>query len=93
MSRTATYKGKTYRLEFLGDTKFGRRAKLAFMDGSKEFWVAADLVTPAGPVATPGNPNGYGYEGNQHRRCVRCGEKMDNRGRLCWDCKSGAPCD
>lgn len=44
-SRTAQYKGRTYRLEYLGATKFGRRAKLKFMDGSKEFWVEAGLVT------------------------------------------------
>jgi hypothetical protein len=43
--RYATYKGKTYRLLYLGSTKYGRRAKLAFRDGSKEFWVAAELVS------------------------------------------------
>ena len=42
--RYAAYKGKTYRLEFLGETKFGKRAKLSFLDGTKEFWVAAELV-------------------------------------------------
>lgn len=47
-TKTATYKGKAYRLEFIGPTKFGKRAKLAFMDGSKEFWVSADLVTVGG---------------------------------------------
>lgn len=44
-NRTASYKGRTYRLEYLGATKFGRRAKLAFLDGSKEFWVDASTVT------------------------------------------------
>ncbi len=43
-SQTAEYKGRKYRLAFCGETKFGRRAKLAFFDGSKEFWVAADAI-------------------------------------------------
>lgn len=42
--KTATYKGRQYRVEFIGQTKFGKRAKLAFMDGSKEFWVSASDV-------------------------------------------------
>jgi hypothetical protein len=42
--RTASYKGKTYRLLFMGKTRFGERAKLAFMDGSKVFWVKASAV-------------------------------------------------
>jgi len=42
--RMATYKGKKYKLAFLGQTKFGRRAKLTFMDGSKEFWVPAEQI-------------------------------------------------
>lgn len=42
--RTAKYKGRTYRLLFMGKTKHGQRAKLAFMDGSKEFWVEASAV-------------------------------------------------
>jgi hypothetical protein len=43
----ATYKGKTYRIGFAGPTKFGDRAKLVFLDGSKEFWVDLSLVSPA----------------------------------------------
>lgn len=50
---TATYKGRTYRLLWTGPTKFGRRAKLGFMDGSKEFWVAAAAVTTGGASYTP----------------------------------------
>lgn len=47
-TRTAEYKGRTYRLEFLGATKFGPRAKLQFLDGSKTFWVDAGLVREGG---------------------------------------------
>lgn len=52
-ARTASYKGRAYRLMFVGETKYGRRAHLAFMDGSKDFWVDAALVTTAS-AATSG---------------------------------------
>lgn len=41
-----TYKGRQYKQLFVGPTKFGRRAKLAFLDGGTEFWVDAKLVSP-----------------------------------------------
>lgn len=40
-----TYKGKRYRLVWKGKTKYGKRAKLAFFDGSKEFWVDAGKLS------------------------------------------------
>ncbi len=40
----ASYKGRTYRLLYAGTTKYGQKAKLAFMDGSKEFWADLALV-------------------------------------------------
>lgn len=49
-----TYKGKKYRVEFLGQTKFGRRAKLAFFSGGKSFWVDASAVSLAEPTARAG---------------------------------------
>lgn len=45
IDRVAVYKGKRYPLLWLGHTKYGRRAKLGFWDGSKEFWVNADAVS------------------------------------------------
>ncbi len=36
---TARYKGKTYKLLFAGQTRFGRRAHLQFWNGRKTFWV------------------------------------------------------
>lgn len=42
--RYACYKQKRYQLKYLGTTKFGQRAHLAYLDGSKEFWVDADMV-------------------------------------------------
>jgi hypothetical protein len=35
----ATYKGRKYKLLFIGETRFGRRAHLQFQDGTKDFWV------------------------------------------------------
>ena len=40
----AIYKGRKYSLLWKGRTKFGDRAKLAFPDGSKEFWVMLDAI-------------------------------------------------
>ncbi len=36
-----TYKGRQYRQKFRGQTKFGLKCKLEFLDGSKEFWADA----------------------------------------------------
>ena len=41
----AIYKGRKYKLLWSGKTKYGRRAKLGFFDGSKEFWVDADRIS------------------------------------------------
>jgi len=39
------YKGRSYRLLWSGSTRYGDRAKLQFMDGSKEFWADLSKVT------------------------------------------------
>lgn len=94
-NKTATYKGHTYRLLFVGDTRFGRRAKLGFVDGSKEFWVDASAVTE--------HTNG----GELSARCCRCGERLhaselsprslrraqSGKPTCCPDCFSGAAAD
>lgn len=98
--RYATYRGHTYRLVFVGDTKFGRRAKLAFRDGSKEFWVTAGDITEcrSGGVAETG-------AGRPVAACCRCGERLvldelsaksrrrvaEGRPTCCPDCLSGIP--
>lgn len=38
-SKSYTYKGRKYKLLYLGNTKYGRRAHLQFWDGSKDFWI------------------------------------------------------
>ena len=43
-SRKARYRGREYILKYLGDTKYGRRACLQFIDREHEFWVPANDV-------------------------------------------------
>jgi len=52
MTSIVEYKGKPFTLVWSGQTKFGRRAKLALMDGSSEFWVDAAAVA-GGSGAAP----------------------------------------
>lgn len=42
-----SYKSRNYVLSYLGNTAYGRRAKLAFTDGSKEFWCDASAISAA----------------------------------------------
>jgi len=64
---TVSYKGKTYRLQYSGPTRYGDRAKLQFLDGSKEFWVDLSLVSPSsGGGKTTYSPRSRG-------RCRGCG--------------------
>ena len=62
----ATYKGRKYRLLWIGQTKFGRRAKLGYFDGSKEFWADAAAVS----IRTS-KQYGRGYSDD---RCELCGK-------------------
>jgi hypothetical protein len=64
---TATYKGRKYRLEWSGDTKFGRKAKLSFWDGSKTFWVDLSAVTIEQGDSAPDRGNGRNV-------CAECGK-------------------
>lgn len=69
-TKTATYKGRTYNLLYLGMTKFGRRAKLSFLDGSKEFWVDANLVRECG--AAVATSRSHGSRLDEDDRCEVC---------------------
>jgi hypothetical protein len=62
--RKALYKGRHYRLLYLGHTKYGERAKLEFMDGTKSFWCDAGAVEELS--ANNGRPD-------DHIRCRHCG--------------------
>ena len=46
-TKYAEYKGRTYGLAWQGDTAYGERVKLMFLDRSKEFWVNANLIKEA----------------------------------------------
>ena len=72
------YKGRAYRLLWEGPTKYGERAKLQFMDGSKDFWVDASLICSVQPVAVTSRPTAAhrpASTGHAHRsgRCRGCG--------------------
>lgn len=73
--RTATYKGKTYRVLFVGDTKYGRRAHLEFMNGGKDFWVDAGSVTLGG-----------GYSPTAGRRSLDEDDRCEVCDRNKWTC-------
>lgn len=58
-----TYKGRPYRVLFAGPTRYGPRAHLEFMNGSKSFWVDLSLVTPS--QSSGGRGRGYGGRGKR----------------------------
>lgn len=43
--RTGFYKGRKYRVDYIGNTKFGYRAKLSFFNGASTFWVPGNMVS------------------------------------------------
>ena len=92
--RTAEYKGRKYRLLWMGKTKYGHRAKLAFMDGSKEFWVDAALVRETTGESSggyvPAVRNGRGYVTERGHYEGYCGYPCPVTGRKC--CPENGPC-
>lgn len=70
-----SYKGRSYRLLWSGSTKYGDRARLQFMDGSKDFWVDLGLVSPA----TSGGSGGQNRNSPARRGgCRGCGGPIRN---------------
>jgi hypothetical protein len=86
------YKGRNYRLKWAGTTKYGPRAKLAFLDGYREFWVALALVgsaladPPPRPTGRGSSRGGSRYRGHRYSRPVEpdSAEALDpvNEGQL-----------
>lgn len=72
MTATAIYKGRPYRLLGSGKTKFGERAHLAFLDGSKDFWVSLGAVT----LGAPQRASGSGISGRLRPGECGCGEDL-----------------
>lgn len=82
---TAIYKGRMYRLLYLGPTKYGQRARLQFLDGSKDFWVAADQVKPQASSSSSSRTRTPPRRGpNRRYECDECGE-MVTPGTRCWE--------
>ena len=75
----ALYNGKKYRVDYIGPTKYGRRAKLSwFSDARKSFWGDADKVSAAGTGDFEDSANGRssrffsgGCDPNYYRRKSR----------------------
>ena len=72
-----TYKGKPYNLLWSGPTKHGQRARLQFLDGSKDFWVDAALISGASHSTGDRAPRGKYL-------CDECGEYVVP-GTSCWE--------
>jgi len=84
---TAVYKGKKYKLLWgPGPTKFGRKCKLGFFDGSKEFWVDASAVTIEKERSSSRSWNG---PSRGYWQCPICDEENEMDKSRCWEC--GAP--
>lgn len=90
---TTTYKGRVYRLLWQGDTKYGQRAHLAFMDGSRDFWVDRELLGRAAATTTPAPEIRRPKSTAQwvSAPCVDCGDAstdclVTRRGPICRDC-------
>lgn len=86
-NRVAEYKGRKYRLLWIGSTKYGQRAHLQFFDGSKDFWVAAGLVTECSGSSS--YSGGYS-RGSSSRGGEYCYYPCPVTGRKC--CPENGPC-
>lgn len=68
-----SYKGHNYECRWVGQTKYGLRAKLMFRDGSKEFWADAEALSyPTTTVRT------------RSYVCEECGDHV-SPGSSCWE--------
>ena len=81
MSQVAVYKGRKYALKFIGPTKYGRRAHLAFFDGSRDFWVDANQVE-----VQESTRSGSRGRHSEEVRCAHCGEWTAEEGYWCTAC-------
>jgi hypothetical protein len=77
LDRFVTYNGRRYQLLWAGQTKYGNRANLRFLDGSKSFWVDAAKCEAASVGRRRGVEKqcwecGCGYSGSE---CPVCGEE------------------
>jgi len=82
-SGTVTYKGKPYRLLWRGPTRYGERARLQFMDGSKDFWVDAHMVSGGGSYGG-GSDSAPRLRRDGTYLCDECGDYV-RPGTSCWE--------
>ena len=71
--RYASYKGRTYRVAWQGETKYGPRTKLQFTSGAGEFWVSTNKVTEAAAPPAHDNAPTRRRRGKEWGRCWECG--------------------
>lgn len=82
---SAEYKGKKYAVLFIGETKFGRRAHLAFFNGQSDFWVDASKVSNVRMNSAGG---GSGSRDSGMVKCRNCGQKTPEGDDWCIRCGS-----
>lgn len=88
-TKSATYNGKTYRLLWLGETKYGRRAHLQFFDGSKDFWVDAAKVRERSSQSSSATGGKCDDCGRWTRHLYECYDASGIAGMCCRQCASG----
>ena len=74
--KVVSYKGHNYKLLWRGSTQYGERAKLEFMDGSRQFWVAANLVGTAEVEDDRAPKTESQRRDAPTKRCFECGRQV-----------------
>jgi hypothetical protein len=78
--RTCHYKGRAYQLLWEGNTRYGHRAHLRFLDGSKEFWVDAGNISHVAGSTVNTRRESYSWH------CDCCGAQNEGPGDMCVNC-------
>lgn len=82
--KTVTYKHHSYTLLWIGQTKFGKRAHLQFRDGSKDFWVNANLVSES--CSPPSSQREMCADCGQYPGTIQCSDSSGLTGLCCRQC-------
>lgn len=80
-TKRVTYNGRPYTLLWSGPTKHGERARLQFLDGTKDFWVDAHLVSGASSASFDVAPK---LRRDGTYECDECGDYV-RPGTRCWE--------
>lgn len=87
-AQVAIYNGRKYKLAWQGKTKYGERAKLAFFDGSKEFWVDSSKITTTEGSAS--QTKSYSNRLGRRTGCSCGSREGGSQPSDCWSCKFDA---